>query len=69
MQMPSNQVLQEKWGPLLEYEGIDPIKDAHRKAVTAQLLENQEIALREDCLLYTSPSPRDLSTSRMPSSA
>ena len=25
--------------------------------------------LREDCLLYTSPSPRDLSTSRMPSSA
>jgi len=27
------------------------------------------IAKREDCLLYTSPSPRDLSTSRMPSSA
>ena len=26
------------------------------------------VALR-DCLLYTSPSPRDLSTSRMPSSA
>ena len=25
--------------------------------------------LRDDCLLYTSPSPRDLSTSRMPSSA
>ena len=25
--------------------------------------------LRENCLLYTSPSPRDLSTSRMPSSA
>jgi len=25
--------------------------------------------LFEDCLLYTSPSPRDLSTSRMPSSA
>ena len=23
----------------------------------------------ENCLLYTSPSPRDLSTSRMPSSA
>ena len=27
-------------------------------------IENQK-----DCLLYTSPSPRDLSTSRMPSSA
>ena len=25
--------------------------------------------LIENCLLYTSPSPRDLSTSRMPSSA
>ena len=48
MQMPSNEVLQEKWAPLLNYEGIDPIKDAHRKAVTAQLLENQEIALREE---------------------
>ena len=27
------------------------------------------IDLSEHCLLYTSPSPRDLSTSRMPSSA
>ena len=27
------------------------------------------ITQSEDCLLYTSPSPRDLSTSRMPSSA
>ena len=27
------------------------------------------IAWSENCLLYTSPSPRDLSTSRMPSSA
>ena len=26
-------------------------------------------ALHTSCLLYTSPSPRDLSTSRMPSSA
>ena len=40
------------------------------------LLNNQEVSdLREgieaniSCLLYTSPSPRDLSTSRMPSSA
>ena len=27
------------------------------------------VAHPDDCLLYTSPSPRDLSTSRMPSSA
>ena len=29
----------------------------------------QFIAQLSNCLLYTSPSPRDLSTSRMPSSA
>jgi len=28
-----------------------------------------DIVLMDFCLLYTSPSPRDLSTSRMPSSA
>ena len=32
-------------------------------------LITQIMGLRKDCLLYTSPSPRDLSTSRMPSSA
>ena len=31
-----------------------------------EVLVNEELAC---CLLYTSPSPRDLSTSRMPSSA
>ena len=31
--------------------------------------EETRTALLEACLLYTSPSPRDLSTSRMPSSA
>ena len=29
----------------------------------------QDYDHEKDCLLYTSPSPRDLSTSRMPSSA
>ena len=29
----------------------------------------QEMAEKESCLLYTSPSPRDPKTSRMPSSA
>ena len=32
-------------------------------------LEELEEELITICLLYTSPSPRDLSTSRMPSSA
>ena len=31
--------------------------------------QRQDAKLQEICLLYTSPSPRDLSTSRMPSSA
>ena len=31
--------------------------------------EKLQVALLQCCLLYTSPSPRDLSTSRMPSSA
>ena len=31
--------------------------------------ETVEELLNPSCLLYTSPSPRDLSTSRMPSSA
>ena len=34
-----------------------------------QIKVNDETGKIEDCLLYTSPSPRDLSTSRMPSSA
>ena len=29
----------------------------------------RKVPLNKPCLLYTSPSPRDLSTSRMPSSA
>ena len=40
--------LQEKWAPLLNCEGLDSIKDTHRRAVTAILLENQERALREE---------------------
>ena len=39
--------LQEKWAPLLNHEGLDEIKDSHRRAVTAVLLENQEKFLRE----------------------
>ena len=27
--------LMEKWGPLLDAEGVDPIKDSHRRSTTA----------------------------------
>jgi len=40
--------LQEKWSPLRDDEGLEPIKDSHRRSVTAVLLENQEKFLREE---------------------
>jgi len=40
--------LQKKWEPLLDYDGLEPIKDNHKRMVTAQLLENQENAIREE---------------------
>jgi len=49
MRAPINsEHLQEKWAPLLDYDGLDPIKDNHKRMVTAQLLENQEQAIREE---------------------
>ena len=36
---------------------------------TINQINDLNIIIDNDCLLYTSPSPRDLSTSRMPSSA
>ena len=65
----------------LEEAGIDPVlfgitdKDyqvlARNFAQIRQKLQETNNLLEEykNCLLYTSPSPRDLSTSRMPSSA
>ena len=46
--MFQSEQLQEKWTPLLNYEGLDAIKDNHRRAVTAVLLENQERFLKEE---------------------
>jgi hypothetical protein len=45
--MFQNEHLQEKWAPLLDYQGLDSIRDSHRRAVTAVLLENQEKFLKE----------------------
>ena len=41
-----NSISMEKWSPILDHEG--GIQDAHKRAVTAQLLENQEVALSEE---------------------
>jgi hypothetical protein len=39
--------IQKKWAPILEHEDLNPIKDSHRRSVTAVVLENTERALRE----------------------
>lgn len=40
--------LQAKWAPILEHADLPEIKDSHKRAVTAVILENQERALREE---------------------
>ncbi len=44
--MNVNQLV-KKWTPVLDHPDLGAIKDAHKRSVTAQLLENQEIACRE----------------------
>ena len=44
----NRQVLQEKWAPVLESQEAGKINDAHRRQVTAVVLENQEKALTEE---------------------
>ena len=45
--MFQSEQLQEKWGPVLDYDGLDKIEDKHKRSVTAVLLENQEKFLKE----------------------
>ena len=55
--MYNSEKLQEKWQPILEHKGLEDVKDNHRKAVTAILLENQEKFLREErSVLYEDPT-------------
>ena len=51
--------LQEKWQPVLSHADLPEITDPYKKAVTSVVLENQERALNEDCLLYTSDAADD----------
>ena len=47
----------------------DKVVAMYDKGKAAVVVTEAEVKLESGCLLYTSPSPRDLSTSRMPSSA
>jgi hypothetical protein len=40
--------LENKWSPVLDHDGLNPIKDNYRRAVTAMILENQEKAMAEE---------------------
>jgi len=40
--------LMEKWSPVLKAEGAAPIENKYKESVTARLLENQEVAMRQD---------------------
>ena len=44
----ADEKLMEKWSPVLEHTDVPNIDDRYKKAVTARLLENQEVALREE---------------------
>ena len=51
-------------------EAIEPERFTfHSSRMRMKRVTKEELAAMDACLLYTSPSPRDLSTSRMPSSA
>ena len=47
MEQPNYSALIEKWSPVLNEESAGEISDNHRRSVTAQLLENQEKAIKE----------------------
>jgi hypothetical protein len=42
------EALETKWSPVLDFDGLAPIKDPYRRAVTALVLENQERATAEE---------------------
>ena len=49
--------------------GASGLGAASATALAAQGMQVALFDMNEDCLLYTSPSPRDATLSRMPSSA
>ena len=54
--MFNTEQLQEKWAPVLSHGDLPEIKDSYKKAVTSQLLENQEKFLREERMLTEAPT-------------
>ena len=51
------EALENKWSPVLDHEGMNPIKDSYRRAVTALVLENQEKAMAEEGRMLNETAP------------
>src|ERR1700748_1115800 len=49
-----NEELFQKWGAVLDHADLPAIKEPHKRASIAQVLENTEIALRESAGLGAS---------------
>ena len=49
--------LENKWSPVLDHDGLTPIKDTYRRAVTAMILENQERAMAEESRQLNEAAP------------
>jgi hypothetical protein len=49
--------LEQKWSPILDHEGVSPIKDPYKRAVTAIVLENQERAIAEEMRQLNESAP------------
>ena len=49
--------LEQKWSPVLDFDGLSQIKDPYRRAVTAVILENQEKAMAEESRQLNESAP------------
>jgi hypothetical protein len=56
-----NEQLVAKWKPVLEHAELPRITDFHRRNVTAQILENTEIALRQEAQAMSYGSLQEVS--------
>ena len=65
------QILFEQFQTYLFFKGLTDTIPLYQSTQYGYLFDDDIIKFSDNyvCLLYTSPSPRDLSTSRMPSSA
>ena len=57
------------WCGRMAFFEPEDVREKRFRDACGEMTMDELRAIVYDCLLYTSPSPRDLSTSRMPSSA